>query len=291
MVSGESPVTRRGAAGGWRRRRVLALGLGGAAAVMAGGVAGVELVSHGVLPGKNVLDQIDGACSVPVPPLAYAPLGPAFSGVFYSGARRRSVGYTIAYPPGHQSGDELPLVVMLHGFGGNHLDALAGMSPAQAVALRVNGKALAPMAMVTVDGGGGYWNPHPGDDPMAMVISELIPRCQRIGLGRPPRLIGMMGISMGGYGALLFAEKYPRLIAAAAAFAANDAVTHARALARIPVRVASGYDDPFYPGVQALARALPAGAVVDLTKGCHTGAFFAAQQPPSLAFLARHLAS
>ena len=63
------------------------------------------------------------------------------------------------------------------------------------------------------------------------------------------------------------------------------------ALTRIPVRVASGYDDPFYPGVQALARALPAGAVVDLTKGCHTGAFFAAQQPPSLAFLARHLAS
>jgi hypothetical protein len=29
--------------------------------------------------------------------------------------------------------------------------------------------------------------------------------------------------------------------------------------------------------------------VVDLAKGCHTGAFFAAQQPPSLAFLARHL--
>ena len=59
----------------------------------------------------------------------------------------------------------------------------------------------------------------------------------------------------------------------------------------VPVRIAAGYDDPFYPGVQALARALPAGAVVDLTKGCHTGAFFAAQQPPSLAFLARHLAS
>ena len=101
----------------------------------------------------------------------------------------------------------------------------------------------------------------------------------------------MLGISMGGYGALLLAEKYPHFIAAAAAFAANDVVTHARVLSRVPVRVASGYADPFYPGVQALARALPAGAVVDLAKGCHTGAFFAAQQPPSLAFLARHLAS
>jgi S-formylglutathione hydrolase FrmB len=183
------------------------------------------------------------------------------------------------------------------------------------VALNVAGKTLAPMAMVTVDGGGGYWNPHPGDDPMAMVITELIPLCQRLGLGRPPRRIGVMGISMGGYGALVLAEKYPRLIAAvaaispavwtsyaqaksansgayasAAAFDANDCVTHTASLARTHVRVASGYDDPFYAGVQALARALPAGAVVDFGKGCHTGPFFLEQEPPSLAFLARHLA-
>lgn len=308
-------MNRRDTAGGWNRRRVLALGLGGAAAVIAGGVTGVELVSHSVLPGKTLLDQIDGACSVRVPPLDYAPLGPSLSGAFYSRARRRSVGYTIAYPPGHRSGDELPLVVMLHGSGGNHTDALAGMSPAQAVALRVDGQALAPMAMVTVDGGGGYWNPHPGDDPMAMVIGELIPRCQRLGLGRAPRPTGVMGISMGGYGALLLAEKYPHLIAAAAAispaiwtsyaqakaanagayasaaaFDAGDVVTHTASLAGIPVRVASGHDDPFFPGVQALTRALPPGAVVDFAKGCHTGPFFLLQEPPSLAFLARHLA-
>jgi enterochelin esterase-like enzyme len=263
-----------------------------------------------------VLDMLDGACSVPGPALEFSPPGPASSGTFYSAARRRTVGYTIAYPPGHHAGAELPLVVMLHGYGGNHADALVGMSPAQAVALQVNGRPLAAMALVTVDGGNGYWSPHPGDDPMAMVIGELIPLCWRLGLGRPPRRIGLMGISMGGYGALLLAEKYPHLIAAAAAispaiwtsyaqaqganagayasaaaFAANDAVTHASALAHVPVRVASGYDDPFYPGVQALTRALPPGAVVDLAKGCHTGAFFAAQQPPSLAFLARHLAT
>ncbi|HEX4090942.1 MAG TPA: hypothetical protein VHZ33_19715 [Trebonia sp.] len=78
--------------------------------------------------------------------------------------------------------------------------------------------------------------------------------------------------------------------ASAPAFDANDAVTHAASLARIPVRVASGYDDPFYPGVQALARARPASAVVDFSKGCHTGPFFLEQEPPSLAFLARYLA-
>jgi hypothetical protein len=77
--------------------------------------------------------------------------------------------------------------------------------------------------------------------------------------------------------------------ASPAAFAAGDAVAHAGALARVRVRVASGYEDPFYPGVRALAKALPAGAVVDFGKGCHTPPFFTEQEPPSLAFLAGHL--
>jgi enterochelin esterase-like enzyme len=288
-----------------------------AALFAATGAAGAELVSRGVLPGRTVLDKLDGACSAPAPAVPRGTPGPSLSGTFRSAARRRPVGYTIAYPPGHHPGDELPLVVMLHGYGGNHADALAGMSPAQALALRPGGRPLPPVAMVTVDGGNGYWNPHPGDDPMAMVTGELIPRCQRLGLGagpaagRAPRRIAVMGISMGGYGALLLAEKYPRLFAAvaaispaiwtsypqarsanpgayasAAAFAAADAVTHAAALRGRPVRVASGYADPFLPGVKALARELPAGAVVSFGPGCHDGSFFAAQQPPSLAFLA-----
>jgi enterochelin esterase-like enzyme len=299
-----------------RRRLFLSYGLGSMAAVAVAGVVGAELVSRGDLPGKSVLDDLDGACSVPVPDLStYAPPGPSVSGTFYSAARNRTVGYTVAWPPGRRPGDRLPLVVMLHGFNANHVDALAGMSPAQAVALRPGGVPLAPLAMVTVDGGNGYWNPHPGDDPLRMLTNELIPFCQdRFGLGQPPHRIGVMGISMGGYGALLLAEKYPALVAAVAAispaiwtsyaeakvanagayasaadFAADDAVTHATALARVPVRVAAGYDDPFYPGVRALARVLPGGAVVNFAKGCHDGSFFAEQEPPSLAFLASHL--
>ena len=300
----------------WTRRRMLTLGLAPAAVLACAGIGGAELVSRGVLPGRALLGELDGACSVPEPPLAFSPPGPSIDGTFYSSARRRTVGYTIAYPPGHRRGDELPLVVMLHGYGGNHTNALVGMSPAQALALRPGGRPLAPMALVTVDGGGGYWNPHPGDDPMAMVVRELIPRCRRLGLGRAPRRIAAMGISMGGYGALLLAEKYPDLFAAvaaispaiwtsypqarqanpgayasAAAFAAGDVVTHAAALGRRPVRIAAGYGDPFYPGVRALARALPPGAVVVLGPGCHDGSFFTAQEPPSLGFLARCLTS
>jgi enterochelin esterase-like enzyme len=300
----------------WTRRRVLTLGLAPAAVLACAAAGGTELVARGILPGRSLLDELDGACSVPEPPLAFSPLGSSIDGTFYSAARHRTVGYTIAYPPGHRRGDELPLVVMLHGYGGSHADALAGMSPAQALALQPGGRPLAPMALVTVDGGGGYWNPHPGDDPMAMVIGELIPRCRRLGLGRRPGRIAAMGISMGGYGALLLAEKYPDLFgavaaispavwtsypqarqanpdayASAAAYAAGDVITHAAALGRRPVRIAAGYGDPFYPGVRALARALPPGAVVALGPGCHDGSFFTAQEPPSLAFLAGCLTS
>ncbi len=291
------------------RRRFLKLGLAGTGSVVAAGIGVEQLVSRGVLPGKHFLDVITGACSVSSPPLHFAPvLGPSRSGSFFSHARNRRVGYTIAYPPGHEPGDRLPLIVMLHGFGGDHRNALSSMTPAQAVGLRH----LPPLAMVTVDGGGGYWNPHPGDDPLGMVIDELIPLCRRQGLGR--QRIGAMGISMGGYGALLFAEKYPQLFGAVAAispaiwttyaeahaanagafasaeaFAAADVIAHVGALAGKPVRVASGNDDPFHPGVVALTRVLPRSATVDLSGGCHTGPFFVSQEPASLAFLGEHL--
>ncbi len=118
---------------------------------------------------------------------------------------------------------------------------------------------------------------------------------------------------MGGYGAIVVAERYPALVRAVAAispaiwttyaearganpgayssardFAAYDAVTHAAALAGIPVRLASGLDDPFQPGVRAMAAAL-GHATTDFSPGCHSGPFFLAQEPPSLAFLSDHL--
>jgi len=310
-------VEPRGDDSGVSRRRLLLGGAAGLGVLVAAAVAGVELVSHDVLPGKSVLDRLDGACAVDVPPLRFAgPTGPTESGRFSSAARRRTVGYSIAYPPGHGPGDLLPLVVMLHGFGGNHRSAFSGMRPAQGLALEVDGRPLAPMAMVTVDGGGGYWNPHPGDDPMGMVVNELVPMCRDKGLGVRPNGIATMGISMGGFGALLLAERFPALFSAVAAispaiwtsygqaqganagafasagdFASCDVVTHARRLHGKPVRVASGEADPFHPGVAAFAAACPPGTQVVLSTGCHTGAFFTAAEPPSLAFLSRHLAA
>lgn len=293
------------------RRRLLATGLGAGAVIALGGG---ELVAHGVLPGRQTLDEIDGTCSVSGPPLSFAAPGPSRSGTFASAARRRTVGYTIAWPPGHGPGSRLPLVVSLHGFGGDHTSGLGGISLARALAARSGGRALPPMALVAVDGGGGYWNAHPGDDPAAMVVDELVPRCRQLGLGTRAGSVGVIGISMGGYGALLFGEHNPQLFravaaispaiwtsyddahaanagafASAAAFAADDVIRNAGRLGGTPVRVASGNEDPFHAGVVALTRALPHTAVVELTDGCHDNAFFGSQQHQSLAFLGAHL--
>ena len=295
------------------RRRLLRLAAGSSLGLLATAVTGYELVEHGVVPGKFTLDKLFGNCSVPQPQLLFDPVGPTKSGTFYSKSRRKVVGYTVAWPPGHGVGSLVPLVVMLHGFGGNHLGTTSGMRPAQLVALRENNRSLPPMALVTVDGGGGYWHPHPNDDPMGMVVNELIPMCQSLGLGRPAQGIGISGISMGGYGAVAIAEHYPRLFRAVAAispaiwtsfeqsqgtnpgayssrdeFRAYDAVTHAAALTSIPVRVASGFSDPFHDGVVALAQQLPRSAEVVFSAGCHTGAFFTAEEPPTMAFLGRY---
>jgi pimeloyl-ACP methyl ester carboxylesterase len=296
------------------RRRLLKLIAGGLGAVAVAGVAGFELVDHGVLPGKRILDQLDGACSVPTPSLSFIPAGASVSGRFYSRARHRSVGYTIAYPHLYTPLVHLPLIVVLHGYGNDHSTALFGMTPVEALSLLMNNKPIKPLAMVTVDGGDGYWNPHPGDDPMAMVVDELIPMCQRRGLGVAPRQIGLMGISMGGYGALAIAERYPRQVSAVAAispaiwtsydqarganagafssaqsFTAGDVIAHVDNLQGIPIRIASGVDDPFHAGVEKLAAVLPASATIDFISGCHTEPFFVSQEPPSLSFLSAHL--
>ncbi|HWD64856.1 MAG TPA: alpha/beta hydrolase-fold protein [Solirubrobacteraceae bacterium] len=298
---------------GVSRRRFLAAGAGG---VLLAGAAGVELVAHGVLPGQHYLDQIDGACSVAPPPERYGSVGPTVVGSFFSQARRRQVSFTLAYPPEYGPGSRLPLVVYLYGNGGSHTSPLGALPLAKALAGHTKTGGIPPMALVVADGGSLYWNPHPGDDPMRMITDELVPRLRARGLGAGARSLGIIGMSMGGYGALLLSEKRPDLFSAAAAispaiwtsyaearaanpaafasasdFARDDVITHAGRLAGIPVRIASGASDPFHPGVLALAPHLPASASLQIPPGCHNTSFFSEQQLPSLQFLGRHLSA
>jgi enterochelin esterase-like enzyme len=225
------------------------------------------------------------------------------------------VGWTISYPPGHVPGDRLPLVLALHGYTGTHAYPIGPVQPVKLLAARNRGRPLRAMAIAAVDGGNDYWHAHPGDNPMRMLLEEFLPMCRQRGLGvGEHHKIGLTGESMGGYGALLLAEQHPEMVAAVAVispavwttyadsqnanptaftsatdFANNDVITHASALRGIPVRLASGSEDPFHPYLEVLQPALPEGSHVLYPPGGHDGAFFGSQAVPSLAFISRHL--
>jgi S-formylglutathione hydrolase FrmB len=299
------------------RRTLLAVGAG-AVGVAAAAIVGIgELVDHGVLPGQSILNDLDGACSLSVPTPKFGPVGRQINGSFYSQHRHREVGYSIGLPEGFTSSDPVPLTLFLHGEGRNHRTHLGNAGgPAKAAALMVDGISLPPMAIATIDGGEHYWHDFNGDDPLAMLVQEFIPRCQQLGLGVHKGTVGAMGLSMGGYGALLAGELHPEVFSAVAGLspaiwtsydeanganqqayssAANfrqfDAVTHTGSLAQTPTFIASGDHDPFYPGALAFRAALPASTpvVANFGAGCHGGDFFNLHLPGALSFINAHL--
>ncbi|HKH88071.1 MAG TPA: hypothetical protein VKA05_04575 [Acidimicrobiales bacterium] len=286
----------------------------GVIALAAAGAGVVELVDHGVLPGKTVLDVLDGACSVADPSYAGVVPGPFLSGHFDSRARDTKVGWTVAYPPGHQPGDHLPVCLVLHGWGVTHSEAFTGLRLQFPLATVVERKQARPFVLAAADGGNGYWHVHGDDDPLAMLHDEFLPLLAVRGLdcaaGRPPATFGW---SMGGYGSLLYGETYPTEVAAvtaddpaiwlswpqaraanptaftsAADFSGHDVVTNARRLDGVPVQVRGGVSDPFAPSTVMLQRALGPSRVI-MSKGCHTSPFMLAAAPLLLAFAGSRL--
>jgi hypothetical protein len=304
--------TRRGPT----RRTVLLGGLGLAAAAGAGGY---ELVQHGTLPGKYALARLTGACGAPPPPPS-GPLPARHTVSFHSAYRQRSVHMSTVVPAG-AGARGLGLVLALHGSGGD----AARMAYQVARALASGGRMH--FAVICVDGGDSYWHKRAdGDDPVGMILHEVLPRARAAGL-RTGR-IGIAGESMGGYGALLLAERlgsrgvpaaggHPAAAAVAAIspaifgsyaearaanrgsfdspadFAGNDVLTGLAGLRGVPAWVACGADDPFEPQASLLRAKLgaQAGQPVPggILPGCHDGAFWLRNMPAALQFAGAHL--
>jgi S-formylglutathione hydrolase FrmB len=285
------------------RRAALTAGLGLAAA--AGLAAGAyELVQAGDLPGKYRLAQLTGACGAP-PPTPARPLPDRRETRFYSAYRRRMVTMVTLIPTGLPPGG-LPVAVVLHGLGADASSAATLVAPALA------GTRL---AVITADGGSSYWHRRAdGDDPQGMILHEVLPRAAALGL-RAGR-IGLAGWSMGGYGALLLAERLGAAGAAGVAalapaafatyqdarqadrrafdgpadFARNNLFSQLSALRDVPSYIAVGDDDPFAPigselraRLQRLTGQPPRGGI---EAGCHDDAFWARHFPDALTFLA-----
>jgi len=125
--------------------------------------------------------------------------------------------------------------------------------------------------------------------------------------------IGLSGWSMGGYGALLLAERLGSAGCAAVAvdspalwlrasqtapgafdgardYVANDVFAGRSRLAGVPVRVAVGTSDPFYAATKSFVAGLHPRPETDFSVGGHTPAFWRHSATGQLRFLGHALA-
>lgn len=291
------------------RRGALIAGLGGLAAVVAGGGTAYGLVEADVLPGRIRLDRALGRCGdLPSAPSATATVHQAR---YRSRARHAEVGWSLIQPAGRPLAG-LPVVVVLHGLGGDHASAVTDLALPQYLGQAMT-RTPTPYALLTVDGGGTYWHRRAnGDDPLRMITGELLPRLRRMGL-RTDR-IGLYGYSMGGYGALLAAERLGRTRVAAVAaaspavftsydaarganrtafdgaadFARNDVLRGLPALRGIPAWIGCGRSDVFADVTRTIRARVP-DAAGGITDGCHDTSYWRRTLPGVLAFLGAHL--
>ncbi|MBV8750408.1 MAG: esterase [Candidatus Eremiobacteraeota bacterium] len=170
-----------------------------------------------------------------------------------------------------------------------------------------------PFAIAALDAGESYFHPRTSGEDRLTVATIDLPRIVRGLLGAQVLREAIMGQSMGGYGALLAAERDPlryRAVAvagpaifpsyedenhsvgdafdSAADYARYDVLAHAAALRGRPVHIAVGRRDPFLPGVRRFARACPTAEVVEAA-GCHDDGFWRTAAPAMLAFVGAHL--
>jgi len=292
-------------------RRGALVTLGAAIAAMG---TGYLLVENEALPGKSALDRDLGRCDAPAPPAALrAAPGPTVTGDFRSARRRRQVSFAISYPPGYADGARLPVCLALHGFGGDGRQAVSSGGYPQFIAGAVRDGA-APFALVGPDGGGGYWHPHASDDPLGMLVEDLLPVLAQRGLDTDR--LAVAGWSMGGYGALLCGLTWPgrfRAIVAtspavfhsfADAHKVNpgafdspdewrrfDVTARAKEFAGLPLQVAIGAADPFASAVQTFATHLPDPKVLQVSTGCHDDQLWTSVAPPQVRAISKALAA
>lgn len=282
------------------RRRFLT----GAGAVVAAGATGagvLDFSDHSLL--ERGLHRI-GLASSPdrqFPPSGATERSGSLASRYMGGGR---VGWTVSHPAG--AAPPTGVIFCLHGYHDNHrfpFDQIHLPDAAALVGLRV--------AVAAVDGGAdGYWHKRAdGTDALSMLLSEFVPLV-RATLGVLPQ--ALMGWSMGGYGALLAAERAPsRFVGVAPSspalwltpgatapgafdspddFYANDVFTAINSLRGMTIAVACGTADPFYPATRHLVDDMDFPHKTFFGPGFHDVAYWRSVAPDQLRALGPVLA-
>jgi enterochelin esterase-like enzyme len=129
----------------------------------------------------------------------------------------RKAALTVYLPDGYEQGANYPVTYILHGAGGNETEWANGGIAQTLEALVARGQIRPTVAVMPSLGGGTWWVDGAVDKADTAFMQEVIPYVEhkyKVGTSRALRSIG--GQSMGGYGALHFALKYPDKFCAAA---------------------------------------------------------------------------
>jgi enterochelin esterase-like enzyme len=147
---------------------------------------------------------------------------PAFAGVivtreFDSPALARKWSYTVYLPDGYESSTlRYPVFYLLHGNNGNLKD-WSTSGRIQPTTDRLIASGSIPPTIIVMPDAGSTWYVDRKENMESAFIQDLMPDVEanfRTVAARNGRVIG--GLSMGGYGSLRFALKYPEKFAAAA---------------------------------------------------------------------------
>jgi enterochelin esterase-like enzyme len=144
--------------------------------------------------------------------------------IIKSAILNRNVNYTVYLPEGYETNQRnYPVTYLLHGHGDSDDGWIQfGEINRLADAAIKEGK-IAPMIIVTPDGFKSFYM-NAADGSMNyedFFIKELIPHIEKTyKVKSDKRFRGIAGLSMGGYGSLLYALKYPDLFVAAAPLSA-----------------------------------------------------------------------
>ena len=145
-----------------------------------------------------------------------APAGSVITREFNSPALGRQWSYAVYLPDGYERSQlRYPVLYLLHGNGGN-LYSWVRQGRIQPTLDALIGKGEIPPAIVVMPDAGTTWFVDRKEKMETAVMHDLIPDVEREFRaidGRAGRLVA--GLSMGGYGAMRFALKYPEMFAAA----------------------------------------------------------------------------
>ncbi|HYA48447.1 MAG TPA: alpha/beta hydrolase-fold protein, partial [Burkholderiales bacterium] len=136
----------------------------------------------------------------------------------------RDVHYAVYLPPDYAASTRrYPVVYLLHGYTDDESGWVQFGEIGPAADRAIADRAIPPMIIVMPDGGvawyvNDYQNKVRWED---MFVQEFIPHIDATFRTRPQREFrGVAGLSMGGWGTLVYAFRHPDLFAAAAAFSA-----------------------------------------------------------------------